>query len=199
MTNDRVRGRVWVSARIQGRILGRIACYWAIYHAVLWNAIFITRYIGYRAELITGDSTPKSLGELYSEFASDYAGLALCATLLAPVFMYDVFRQSHRIAGPLVRFKSVLQRMITGEKVSPVKLRKDDLLTEFQDVFNDFIEYYNQKHAAVSGSDKLNDREAAILEQVTQVRAAVLQEVESMTADSTAGRGRSKAPIERAL
>ncbi len=199
MTQDRVRRRVWVSARIQGRILGRIACYWAIYHAVLWNAIFITRYIGYRAALITGDSAPRSLGELYTEFASDYAGLALCAILLAPVFLYDVFRQSHRIAGPLVRFKSVLQRMIAGEKVSPVKLRKDDLLTEFQQVFNDFIEYYNQMNRTASGSDKLHEREAAILEQVTQVRAAVLQEVESMAADASAGRGRSRSPVGREL
>jgi len=185
MTNDRVRGRVWVSARIQGRILGRIACYWAIYHAVLWNAIFVARYIAYRASLIAGDTEVRTIGQLYSTFASDYAGLALCAVLLAPIFLYDVFRQSHRIAGPLVRFQSVLKRLIAGERVSPVKLRKDDLLTEFQTVFNEFIAYYNEKHGSSTSDDKLNEREAAILEQVTQVRAAVLQEVESMSAEAS--------------
>ncbi|HVJ66584.1 MAG TPA: hypothetical protein VM510_01300 [Caulifigura sp.] len=196
MTNDRVRGRVWVSARIQGRILGRIACYWAIYHAVLWNAIFVARYVSYRAALISGDTETRTMGQLYATFASDYAGLALCAILLAPIFLYDVFRQSHRIAGPLVRFKAVLQRMIAGERVSPVKLRKDDLLTEFQATFNEFIVYYNQKQGIGEPAEKLNDREAAILEQVTQVRAAVLQEVESMTADSSPGRPRSKPAAE---
>ncbi|QDT52518.1 hypothetical protein Pan44_05300 [Caulifigura coniformis] len=185
MTNDRVRGRVWVSARIQGRILGRIACYWAIYHAVLWNAIFVARYIAYRASLIAGDTEVRTIGQLYATFASDYAGLALCAVLLAPVFLYDVFRQSHRIAGPLVRFQTVLKRMIAGERVSTVKLRKDDLLTEFQDVFNEFIEYYNQKHGLAPNDARMNEREAAILEQVTQVRAAVLQEVESMAAEAS--------------
>jgi hypothetical protein len=199
MTKDRVRGRVWVSARIQGRILGRIACYWAIYHAVLWNAIFVARYIGYRASLIAGDGESQTIPQLYSTFAQDYAGLALCAVLLAPIFLYDVFRQSHRIAGPLVRFNSVLRRMIAGEKVSPVKLRKDDLLTEFQAVFNEFIVFYNEKNGvAPIGKVEAVDREAEILEQVTQVRAAVLQEVESMAAEAEAAgtRPRPKQPAE---
>src|SRR5436190_2002376 len=145
MANERVRGRVWVNARIQGRILARIACYWAIYHAVLWNAIFVARYIAYRASLIAGETETRTIGELYSSFAQDYAGLALCAILLAPIFLYDVFRQSHRIAGPLVRFQAVLKRMMAGEKVSPVKLRKDDLLNEFQAVFNEFVVFYAAK------------------------------------------------------
>jgi len=193
MTNDRVRGRVWVSARIQGRILGRIACYWAIYHAVLWNAIFVARYISYRASLIAGEAELKTIPQLYASFAEDYAGLALCAVLLAPIFLYDVFRQSHRIAGPLVRFNAVLRRMIAGEKVSPVKLRKDDLLTEFQAAFNDFIAFYNAKNSGTVGKgDLLNEREAAILEQVTQVRAAVLQEVQTMTAHSGSVRPKAR-------
>jgi hypothetical protein len=184
MTNDRVRGRVWVNARIQGRILARISCYWAIYHAVLWNAIFVARYIAYRASLIAGDTESRTIGELYATFAQDYAGLALCAVLLAPIFLYDVFRQTHRIAGPLVRFQSVLRRMMADEKVSPIKLRKDDLLTEFQNVFNEFIVYYTAKSGNVIAGETMNDREAAILEQVTQVRAAVLHEVETMAAEA---------------
>jgi hypothetical protein len=184
MANERVRGRLWVNPRIQGRMLGRIACYWAIYHAVLWNAIFMVRYVTYRASLITGDGERRTLGELYSEFSSDYAGLAFCAILLAPIFLYDVFRQSHRIAGPLVRFQATLRQMMAGERVSPVKLRKDDLLTEFQTVFNDFIAFYNQKHAPGSPVESMDERQASILEQVTQVRASVLQEVEAMTADN---------------
>jgi hypothetical protein len=193
MTKDRVRGKVWVNARIQGRILARIAAYWAIYHAVLWNAIFVARYIAYRASLIAGDTETRTMGELYASFAQDYAGLALCAVLLAPIFLYDVFRQTHRIAGPLVRFQSVLRRIIANEKVSPIKLRKDDLLTEFQAVFNEFIVYYSAKHAAPAPAigEQFNDREAAILEQVTQVRAAVLQEVESMAAEAAAKGSRS--------
>jgi hypothetical protein len=199
MANERVRGRVWVNARIQGRILARIACYWAIYHAVLWNAIFVARYIAYRASLIAGETETRTMGELYSTFAQDYAGLALCALLLAPIFLYDVFRQSHRIAGPLVRFQSVLKRMMAGEKVSPVKLRKDDLLNEFQAVFNEFIVFYAAKNGATGAIEQLNDREAEILQQVTQVRAAVLHEVETMAAEAeAASKNRSKQSSEAA-
>jgi hypothetical protein len=199
MANERVRGRVWVNARIQGRILARIACYWAIYHAVLWNAIFVARYIAYRASLIAGETETRTMGELYSTFAQDYAGLALCALLLAPIFLYDVFRQSHRIAGPLVRFQAVLKRMMAGEKVSPVKLRKDDLLNEFQAVFNEFIVFYAAKNGATGAIEQLNDREAEILQQVTQVRAAVLHEVETMAAEAEAAtKNRSKQSSEAA-
>ncbi len=91
MTYDRIRGRVWVSTRIQGRVLARIACYWAIYHAVLWNTIFVVRYVAYRAALISGTTESRSLSDLYASFATDYACLGLCALLLAPIFMYDVF------------------------------------------------------------------------------------------------------------
>ena len=200
MANDRVRGRVWVNARIQGRILARIAAYWAIYHAVLWNAIFVARYIAYRASLIAGETESRTIGELYATFAQDYAGLAVCAILLAPIFLYDVFRQSHRIAGPLVRFQSVLRRMMAHEKVSPIKLRKDDLLTEFQNVFNEFVVFYSAKHASPAAPERFNDREAAILEQVTQVRQAVLQEVETMAAEAeAASKNRSKQASEFGL
>ena len=199
MANERVRGRVWVNARIQGRILARIACYWAIYHAVLWNAIFVARYIAYRASLIAGETETRTIGELYSSFAQDYAGLALCAILLAPIFLYDVFRQSHRIAGPLVRFQAVLKRMMAGEKVSPVKLRKDDLLNEFQAVFNEFVVFYAAKGGSTAAIEQLNDREAEILQQVTQVRAAVLHEVETMAAEAeAASKNRSKQSADAA-
>jgi hypothetical protein len=58
--------------------------------------------------------------------------------------------------------------------------------------------FYTSKNAgpAVATGEKFNDREAAILEQVTQVRAAVLQEVETMAAEAAAKGSRSKQTAE---
>jgi hypothetical protein len=172
MAADRNRNRFWVNSHIQGRILARIAAYWVVYHAILWHAMFVVRYVAYRAALITGDGEYQSIGQIYSKFTSDFSTLLICAVLLAPAFMYDMIRNTHRICGPLVRFQNSLKKMIAGEKVAPFKLRDHDLLVQFQDVFNEFLEYYNAKVANLpAGEVKLSSRDAAILEQIAQLRA----------------------------
>jgi hypothetical protein len=166
MSRDHQRSKYYVSRQIQGRLVGRLAFYWVMYHLVLWHMIFTARYIGYRASLITGETEYLTIGELYMQFAMDYAALAICAMALTPIFLFDMFRQSHRIAGPLVRFQNSLKQLSAGETVLPFRLRKNDLLTEFEVEFNEFLTYYATRVDRPNGSPprELSEGEADILE-----------------------------------
>jgi hypothetical protein len=116
--------------------------------------------------LITGEAEYRTIGELYLTFTKDYSALAICSLVLAPIFLYDMFRQSHRIAGPLVRFQNSLKRLADGETVRPFKLRKNDLLTEFEAAFNEFLTYYATRvDIPVSAKPQpLSEAQADILE-----------------------------------
>jgi len=169
MAAERQRGKYWVSPRIQGRLIARIACYWCAYHLILWHSMFVVRYVTYRVGLITGESESQSLGAVYSQFTEDFSMLAICAILLAPIFLYDLYRNSHRIAGPLVRFQNSLKRMMNGETIRPFKLRDGDLLTEFQDVFNDFLVHYNKLvEKEAPPRSVMSEDDAARVERITQ-------------------------------
>lgn len=169
MPAERQRGKYWVSPRIQGRLIGRLACYWCVYHLILWHSMFVVRYVTYRVGLITGQAEHQTLGTVYRQFSEDYATLAICAVLLAPIFLYDIYRNTHRIAGPLVRFQNSLKRMIDGGVVKPFKLRDGDLLTDFQDVFNEFLEHYNKLVESRTPTRALmTETDAARVERITQ-------------------------------
>ena len=140
----RSRKRSYVNARIQGRIIGRIAAYWALYHLVLWLAMFVYRFAQHRAAVAAGAEL-LPFRDLYNRFLSDNYPLLFCACLILPLFLIDFVRLTHRIAGPLLRFRIGLVQLIQGHRVEEVELRKGDLLTEFQETFNEFLAFYHRQ------------------------------------------------------
>jgi hypothetical protein len=142
--NRAVRKKTFVNTAIQGRIITRMAVYWVLYHIVLWHGMFLYRYLQYRSDVLSGgDAVP--FRELYGQFVIDYYPMAICAMIILPAFMLDFVRLTHRIAGPLVRFRHALNDMMAGQTVEKVDLRKGDLLSEFQEAFNEFLDFYNGK------------------------------------------------------
>jgi nitrogen fixation/metabolism regulation signal transduction histidine kinase len=47
---------------------------------------------------------------------------------------------SHRIAGPVYRMKKVVQQKLDGQKVEPIRFRKDDEFQELADLVNRLME-----------------------------------------------------------
>ena len=93
-----------------------------------------------------------SLNELYGKFLTEYLPITIAAVLLLPVVIYELIRQTHRIAGPLVRFSNAMKDMMAGKVIQPVKLREGDMLTDFEKLFNEFIVYHQAKVQAAAGS-----------------------------------------------
>ena len=129
----------------------RFGFYWVMYHLCLWNGAFMYFFMRSRLSQLTGSNEPMlSLSELYSKFLSDYLPLTLAATLLLPIVIYELIRQTHRIAGPLVRFSHAMNDMMAGKTIQPVKLREGDMLTDFEKLFNEFIAFHQSQSSAVA-------------------------------------------------
>ena len=179
------RKKYFVNSRIQGRILTRLGMYWAIYHFSLWQSLFVFRYIQYRMAVMEGGES-MSFVQLYTQFWNDYSPLLSCAGLLLPIFVWDLLKMTHRVAGPLVRFQNTLKRLEAGETVPPIKLREGDLLTEFQDAFNNFMKHYEElraqamqnqeKNSDLGRSHVLSEDEAAVVQRLTNPTAAQLHD-----------------------
>jgi hypothetical protein len=142
------RKRLFVDSAFQGRLLVRLVCYWAIYHVALWHLLFLFHMMS--AAMSHDPIVPaKSIGTLYREFAVHHTGIIVCFLVMLPILGRDLLKFSHRLAGPLVRFRNTMQQMADGKPVEPVTLRKHDLPSHFLSVFNKMVTVWNER--ATSG------------------------------------------------
>lgn len=174
------RKKMFVSSRIQGRLMFRIGLYWVLYHVVLWHALFVYRYIQHRWGQSNGQLAVP-FHEMYGTFVIDYYPLILCAVITLPVVIIDMLHMTHRVAGPLVRFKNALHDLKAGKEITKVSLRKGDLLTEFQDEFNQYLDFLAEQRQSktTSAGESMSEDEARILSQVSDLRQSVQQAVNS--------------------
>lgn len=151
---DHRRKKEFVNKKIQGKLLVRLAVYWIVYHVMLWHAMFLYRFMYYRGEVLAGGRS-LSFSQLYSQFVETHFSLIVCAVLVFPVILWDMLKLSHKVAGPLVRFQHALRQLGRGEYVERISLRKGDLLTDYQDAFNEFLDQTQQreKPATATGDD----------------------------------------------
>jgi len=162
------RKKLFVSRKIQGRMLLKLALYWGVYHLVLWHAMFVYRYLQYRADVL-GGATQVPFAELYSTFVTQHYSMILCAVGLFPIIFWDMVKVTHRIAGPLVRFQNKLRDMKNGERPEPIKLRKGDLLVDLQDAFNEYVAILDTKPRRESLDDTEECREREVVESLQEI------------------------------
>lgn len=145
------RKKILVSRPIQGRLMARFATYWVVYHVALWHAMFLYAYIQQHRvnEMLTATgkipegASAVSFIEMYGKFFQTNHSVLLCAAAMLPVFLWDLAKLAHRVAGPVVRFRDVLSRLARGERVEQVKLRKGDLMQSLEGAFNEYLHALN--------------------------------------------------------
>src|SRR5581483_6824108 len=79
----------------------------------------------------------------------DYLPAIFCLVLLVPVMAWDAIRFTHRLVGPLVRFRHTMKELTRGETVRPIKLREGDYLLDLRDDFNEMLESLQRRGVAV--------------------------------------------------
>ncbi|HYM99556.1 MAG TPA: hypothetical protein VET25_07420 [Aestuariivirgaceae bacterium] len=138
------RRRLFVDSAFQGRLLLRLVFYWAIYHVALWHLLFLFNMMS--VAMNHDSSVPaKGMGTLYREFAVDHSIIIICFLVMLPILGRDLLKFSHRMAGPLIRFRNTMQQMADGRPVEPVTLRKYDLPSDFLGVFNKMVMAWNNR------------------------------------------------------
>jgi hypothetical protein len=124
------RKRIWVD-EFQTRLTQRIAAYLLLFLVVLVNFLFAWRLLTEGLH----DPVGKFVGLL-----RDYLPVGICLLVLVPVMAWDAIRFTHRLVGPLVRFRRTMLSIAEGKPVRPIKLREGDYLTDLRDDFNLMLE-----------------------------------------------------------
>jgi methyl-accepting chemotaxis protein len=133
------RKKVWIDP-FQTQLSNRIAAYLAVFFVVFVNLLFGWRLIA------EGPVDP------WRQFIETlYANLPVFIVLLflVPVLAWDTIRMSHRLVGPLVRFRKTMEAIADGEPVRPIKLRDGDYLTDLRDEFNRMLESLQKRGVPV--------------------------------------------------
>jgi hypothetical protein len=128
MKNERTK--VWID-EFQTRLFFRIGIYLLFFLLCLGNLLFIWRLL---------EEGPGDPLEQYSRVFVDFGPAFIFLAILMPVLAWDAIGFSHRLVGPLVRFRQTLQALAAGEPVRPIKLREGDFLTGLRDDFNEMLE-----------------------------------------------------------
>jgi methyl-accepting chemotaxis protein len=129
------RKKVWVDD-FQTKLLWRTFSYWLVYTLALWNLLFGWWLLHQEA------GNPL---EQYLEFSWEFYPALIAFLVVFPVLAYDALKFSHRLVGPLYRFRKTMQAIAAGEPVRLIKLREDDFLTEMRDDFNQMLEALQRK------------------------------------------------------
>ena len=90
------RKRLWVDPPFQSRLLVRAALYLVAYVFVLWHISFFIELI----VAIATDGLRDGVGSLYLAVLWKQRALLVALAVTAPMFLYDLLKFSHRIAGP---------------------------------------------------------------------------------------------------
>ena len=122
------RRKFWIDP-LQTRLFLRMVLYSVVLLAGIWAAAVLGQYFYRLFERTTGSGTNMFL----------LSPLVLTFVLLVMVFVYDTVRFTHRVAGPIYRFRQTINAIARGEQVDLVRLRKGDLLIEMRDEFNDML------------------------------------------------------------
>jgi methyl-accepting chemotaxis protein len=136
---DEQRKKVWID-RFQTKLTLRIGTYLVLFLIVLTNFVF-----GWRL-WVEGPGNP------WYQFVSmlhDYLPVGICLIVLVPVMAWDAIRFTHRIVGPLVRFRRAMQEIARGDPVRPIKLREGDYLNDLRDDFNQMLEALQRRGVPV--------------------------------------------------
>ena len=133
------RKKVWVDP-FQTRLSLRIGGYLVVFFIVFCNLLFAWKMI---------EEGPNDPGQQFLDTMRSNLPVILCLLVLVPVMAWDTIRFSHRLVGPLVRFRMTLQAMSEGEPVRPIKLRDGDYLTEMRDDFNQMLEELQKRGVPV--------------------------------------------------
>jgi hypothetical protein len=130
------RNKIWID-RFQTQLLIRIVAYFVVYQ------IIATAFIALCEQLY---STFVAQGASGSYLHSVLFRSLVALVIIVPPMTVDAIRFAHRLVGPLYRFRKVMQSIAAGEPLpGPVKLRKGDLLIDFQDDFNAMLAQLEQQ------------------------------------------------------
>jgi hypothetical protein len=169
MKSSDKRKKLFVDRYVQGRAISYVFFYWAGYHVMLWIVMFFFRLCQYFIHYSSGEPL-RDFGDLYGDFVRTQVPMIVCGLVVLPIIMWDVLKTTHRCVGPLVRMKECLARLSRGEPAAEITCRKDDMLVDLLDAFNQFLRSpYTRRLEAGQIDEKSGSESAPELDLVLSV------------------------------
>ncbi len=146
------RKKIWID-RFQTWLSVRLAVYFVLYQAAVWSLYVIENRFSALGGTIGGIAS--AYGSILTPVASFSLGL---------LFIYDSVKLSHRIVGPLYRFRKTIQSVTAGEEVVLIRLREGDHLNELKDDLNEMLRTLEQRGAiTLRGSPSNTEPQPAVV------------------------------------
>ena len=124
----------------QARLTFRIAGYLVVFLVVFTNFLFAWKM---------WEEGPVAPWAQFLETLQANVPVFVLLLVLVPVMAWDSIRFSHRLVGPLVRFRQAMRELAAGAQVRPIKLRDGDYLVEMRDEFNAMLDELQKRGVPV--------------------------------------------------
>jgi methyl-accepting chemotaxis protein len=134
------RRKFIVNRELQISLLRNSFLYVLLFVAVIGVVFFVPLL----TELTQSESTSERTVQMGNQirYLYTYFWPAVILAMIL-IFLHSV-RASHKVAGPLYRFKLVLEALKEGEISSPISIRKGDYLQQEADLINQVLESLRQ-------------------------------------------------------
>jgi hypothetical protein len=127
MKNRCRRTTFFIDREVQGALILRTAVYWLF--CLLSVALMLICWAAYHGP-------PRRFVDLATELFFRYGPGLAASLLLLPIVMMDVLRQSNRFVGPIMRLRTALRTLASGQPSPPLNFRDDDFWRELAADFN---------------------------------------------------------------
>ncbi len=140
------RTKIWID-RFQTSLSIRLALYFVLYQVAVAALFWID------ARLAALSNSVGAVAAAYGCVLTPMASIGL-----GILFIYDAVKETHRIVGPLYRFRKTIQAVTAGEEIGLIGLRKGDHLMEMKDDLNAMLQALEQR-GAITLKAPLADRQ----------------------------------------
>jgi methyl-accepting chemotaxis protein len=136
------RRRNFVDRAVQGALLLHVVGDWLMF--LFTAAIFLLLI-----EMLTGE--PR---DAWQAMLRRHGPTMWVALILAPIFIYDLFKLTNRFAGPMVRLRREMRNLAEGREVSPIRFRDGDFWQDMAADFNRVVQRVQTLNAAVQKTEQ---------------------------------------------
>jgi hypothetical protein len=120
---------------IQGPIAIRLMVHFLAYNA----AILFLLLVVYGVKDSLSAIADQSVSAAPMTFWQQVVPVVVCMLIMMPFMVWDLIKLTNRIAGPLFHVGTLLNDFSKTGQLKTAALRDGDLLTDYQEQFNDFV------------------------------------------------------------
>ena len=147
MGKKKFRRKKLVNKRLQGQLMLKMVLHWIGYNGVVIFMSVASLMFVYCIAMVS-ETPERTMKEEFFQFFSSHKPMLLAMCVLLPFIVWDMLKTSHRVAGPVYKFRTELDHYVSTGEMRKVKLRDGDFLDEFEVSWNQAVDRFNSEAKA---------------------------------------------------